>query len=60
MKNQNTKFISYKKVLILGTKSSGKTTLTKLIKKYPIFKMEQPSDEEKENKNDSNILNILI
>jgi len=56
MKNQNTKFISYKKVLIFGAKSSGKTTLTKLIGDYPNFKMELPSEEEKEDKNDSNIL----
>ena len=60
MKSQNTIFISYKKVLIFGAKSSGKTTLTKLMEIYPNFKMEQPSEEEKENKNDSNILNILI
>jgi adenylate kinase family enzyme len=58
MKNQNTQFISYKKVIIFGAKSSGKTTLTKLMEIYPIFNMEQPSEEEKEN--DSNILNILI
>ena len=57
MENKNTKFISYKKVLIFGAKSSRKTTLTKLMEKYPIFKIEQPSEEEeKENKNDSNIL----
>ena len=56
MKNQNTKFIAFKKVLIFGSKSSGKTTLTKLIGDYPNFKMELPSEEEKEDKNDSNIL----
>ena len=56
MENQNTQFISYKKVLIFGTKSSGKTTLTKLMGDYPIFKMELPPEEEKEKKTDSNIL----
>ena len=63
MKNQNTKFISYKKVLIFGAKSSGKTSLIKLMEDYPIFKMKHPleeEEEEKNNKNEGNILKILI
>lgn len=67
MKNKNTKFISYKKVLIFGAKSSGKTILKNLIEEYPNIKIKQPlSDEEKDNEdekekeNHSNIFNIII
>lgn len=61
MKNQSTKFISYKKVLIFGAKSSGKTSLIKLMEDYPKFKIKHPLKEEEENKNsEGNILKILI